>query len=202
MPLSWFRNKAKNYIVIRNTLDWEKAKIEDLKDEKIKFAARFWDQTFSISYTKCRHEIKNIATKCINNIYGGNIISYKNLELSKLNPDDLLVFCDDDDWYHPEIFNILKKDGAKNNDATIWHDSLYGYHISAKAISGKLLESCVENIRIRRIDDKDSFTPVKTNNYALSGRYFLYKNYDINKILEHMNAKKEIMDTEIRKVKI
>ena len=51
------------HVVIRATLDWERAGYEQLDSPFMQETARLWDSTFRLGYMACRARIRNIAER-------------------------------------------------------------------------------------------------------------------------------------------
>ena len=43
-----------HYVIVRQTLDWERATVDDLFDDFARETARAWERTFNQSYLTCR----------------------------------------------------------------------------------------------------------------------------------------------------
>ena len=151
------------YVIVRQTLDWERATPDDLFDGFARETARTWDRTFDTSYFACRARIKAIARENLE-LLGGDaqVHDAATFPFFALQPDDVVLPCDDDDWYHPEVIRHVTAAGPLCGGLLMWPDAVYGYH------GGQFH---LERPCLRQLDDRGAVSgPVKTNNYAFSGR--------------------------------
>ena len=157
------------HVLIRNTLDWDLAGPEHLNDDFIREAARLWDDTFRVTYTSCRARIKAIALDGFGALRGARIHSGwprpgRDFDASCFGPEDIVLICDDDDWYHPRAVEHLQAHVHDWDHVLLWPDGVYGFH-------GTAAEPCLERVRERPLEDpRTHAAPVKTNNYAATGR--------------------------------
>ena len=157
------------HVLIRNTLDWELAGPEHLGDAFIREAARLWDDTFRVTYTACRARIKEIALDGFGALRDARIRAgwprpACDFDTSCFGPDDIVLFCDDDDWYHPHAVEHLQAYASDRDDVLLWPDGVYGFHRPT-------VEPCLERVRERPLENtRDYAAAVKTNNYAATGR--------------------------------
>lgn len=99
---------------------------EDQKREFLR-AIRLWNRTFALSYFAYRQRLKEIAEL--------NWTRMQNLDLVVRRQDlfsvlDWLGHCivlpvDDDDWFHPDVANVLRRHWRPDIDAFHWPDGLY-----------------------------------------------------------------------------
>lgn len=90
-------------------------------------AIRLWDRTFRMSYFSYRQRLKEIAELSWTRI--------RNLDLILRRPglsaildilDEYIVLpVDDDDWFHPDIADVLRRRWRPGVDAFHWPDGLY-----------------------------------------------------------------------------
>ena len=63
------------YVIVRQTLDWERATPDDLFDGFARETARTWERTFKTSYFACRARIKAIARENLDALAGDVSVS-------------------------------------------------------------------------------------------------------------------------------
>ena len=154
------------YVIVRQTLDWERATPDDLFDRFARETARTWARTFDTSYFACRARIKAIARENLKNLQlldgDAQVHDAATFPFFALRPDDVVLPYDDDDWYHPEVIQRVAAAGPLRGGLLMWPDAVYGYH------GGRFH---LERPCLRQLDDRSAVSgPVKTNNYAFSGR--------------------------------
>ena len=152
------------YVIVRQTLDWERATSDDLLDDFARETARTWKRTFndSYSYFTCRARIKAIARESLELLAGDvQVHDAATFPFLALQPDDVVLPCDDDDWYHPEVIEQVAAASPLRSGLLMWPDAVYGYHRERFHL---------ERPYFRPLDEPAVSGPVKTNNYAFSGR--------------------------------
>jgi len=167
---SFFRKKGT--IVIRDTLDWHNATLDDLRDDKIRSAAALWDRTFKMTFMKCRALIKNQAQGFLRDITDTNIVPFQ-IAKAKKRPSLFTLICDDDDWYHPQLISYLKKRSDDDAAILVWPDGIYGYRVRRNRVPGQsFLEEHLKGVRARPLSDETALSIIKTNNFALAEVFF------------------------------
>lgn len=165
----------KNYIVQRSRMDWPNFDVEvskkfcvaaSLPENTVVDFVRLWDRYFSIDFRTVRHEIQEMSLGNIKAIEESILITieeFDDLRLSRaIQPDDMALFIDDDDWVAPDIFTKLNIE--TRHAGVIWGSVFLGrYAVDThfEKAGGPVLQ--------KRIQDKN----VYTNNYAVSGRAIL-----------------------------
>ena len=95
-------------LAVNNPVSWDEMTYEKFKLQNNPFNINYildfihtWDKIAAISYFEFRNEIHKIAFK--NWMQLPNIkITYNSKEvLASIDVDDILLICDDDDWYSP-----------------------------------------------------------------------------------------------------
>ena len=158
------------HVVIRKTLDWQTAGHDQLVTPFIRDTAVLWDSIFNLSYTACRARIKAIAQDARRALPRVRIVEPDgagDLDLSRVQPDDVVLLCDDDDWYHPQTVARLEAVDRLHDSVVVWPDGMYGFFAPKQNIARVLLPPI--RLRHRPLDDLHAQCVVKTNNYALSG---------------------------------
>lgn len=151
-----------HYVIVRQTLDWERATANDLFDDFARETAGTWERTFNHGYLTCRARIKAIARESLEQLAGAvQVHDAATFPFFALQHDDVVLPCDDDDWYHPQVIEEVAAACPLRNGLLMWPDAVYGYHWGRFHL---------ERPRLRPLDEEAVSGPVKTNNYAFSGR--------------------------------
>jgi hypothetical protein len=174
-------------VVIRDTLNWQTATYKDLRDEAIQSLAKEWDRTFKTSFFECRSLIKNLANDHLHALKNVNILENRE-HLHSLNSSDYILFSDDDDFYHPEIYEHLHNLIAISNGVIVWPDYVYGYHVDWQT---RAIEANLNSVKLREIGDISAFSAVKTNNYALPKS--LVDKLGIDSVMNHDSASRSLI---------
>lgn len=127
------------------------------REAKIKHTAElldFWDATFKISFAECRRRLKEIAHTSWASVLDCDRIYLDWEDPSILrhtsDPDCIILFTDDDDWYAPDVFQRLESVKLDGQSGWVWNRTRY---------RGELLTSPL-GVPILAF----------TNNYALLGQ--------------------------------
>lgn len=81
----------------------------------------FWDKCVSLSYAEYRKKCKIIGR---NQMFLPTVVKYK--DFANLDNDDIVLPIDEDDWHHPDLFDILKKKfNGQNYEFGCWECLLY-----------------------------------------------------------------------------
>lgn len=159
-----------NYILVRETLDWENASYSDLRDDAIRTLAGLWDNTFTLRFTQCRAAIKYSTFAFFAEIDDAEILASSDMAQVSFGDDDLLLVADDDDWYRPDVFTALRKRQVTQHQAALWPDGVFGYHICWDTPTQVWLEECLRQPKLRPLSDGRAYSAVKTNNYMVTRR--------------------------------
>jgi len=176
-----------NILYIRSNVDWSKCQDEfNIEDENVhkhmtedgrKHILRFvewWNNIFGMNFFYYRHEIQQISELNFGAIkYVDKIYRYKAFDSVECQYDCVLP-VDDDDWFHPDIFEKL--DGCINPqwDVVNWPIGFYNSCPSQKNYNIEY-----EEIRITKHIDV-----LQTNNYLL-----MYNG--LNKLMDYFNNDKK-----------
>ena len=156
----------RNYHLVRATIDWPNATVVDINPDMRALVVK-WEALTEISYFHCRTRIAAIAAANWSAISGLDAeVSLADLEATFFDPDDLLLISDDDDWYAPDIFSVLRS--RLPFTAAIWPDAVWGVQAPAHRLTHSLH---LEQPLVRPLSDTDVASVIKTNNYCVSGRY-------------------------------
>ena len=167
------------HVLIRETLDWGNATYEDLKNDFVRQVAHRWDSVFHVTYMDCRARLKAITFDSLKVLPSVQIHDYKCFDMRVVKPEDVLLICDDDDWYHPHIVEHL-------HDQIDVHRSLE-YHLIVWPDGAFLCDGAPGLIRKRPMDKSARFI-AKTNNYAVSGSFLCSKPERLSQVLGHGHA--------------
>ena len=116
----------KNILYLRGTIDWSKCNIDNYATMNAKSARylksdgkadspteylekiHLWNSVFRMNYFQFRNKLNQIQKQNISEIKGlDHIIDYFDMSLLDSLDDYILLCVDDDDWFHPDIFNVL-----------------------------------------------------------------------------------------------
>jgi len=173
----------KNYIVLRHSPDWlsfdeEQSRsflsVRNLPETAVIDFMTVWDAGMAVDYRSFRHAIKLIAMETIHAVEGSTFLSHAQLRAITPEPDDLIVFTDDDDWLAPDLFVRLHEAGAAGDGAK-WGSIKFG-----PAFFGE-----PNGLYFRPIDNQ-----IYTNNAAVSGR--VIQRLGIDSVFEHGNLKQRL----------
>ena len=156
------------HIIVRETLDWERATYDQLINPFIQDTARLWDSIFPLTYTACRARIKAIALAAHRDLRNARVHEGASLDLNEIAADDVVVFCDDDDWYSPHAMDYIGSVDELRDHLVVWLDGVFGF-FAPKANITRLAGLPSIRLRHRTLNDRASDFIVKTNNYAVSG---------------------------------
>ena len=142
-------------------------------------------------YTTCRARIKAIAHDSLRALPDVRIREADGFDGACLAPEDLLLICDDDDWYHPRLVEHLEQETRRRDHIVLWPDGVHGFHVPR---DGAPIEPYLEGIRDRPLDDKQA----KTNNYAaVVGRLIRQERDLLPALLSHGGAVRYLADSAI-----
>ena len=183
------------HVLIRETLDWEHATYDDLKNSFMREVARQWDSVFHVTYIECRARIKSVTCMSLKALPEVHIHVPGSFDVSLLHPEDFLLICDDDDWYHPRLVDHLleheQSRGRLKEQFVVWPDGVYGC-TKVKRLPGQ--------VRERALDDGVSM--IKTNNYAVTGRFLCSEPNLLPNIQAHGNAVRYFKSTNVNVLKL
>ena len=159
------------HIVVRRTLDWERASYDQLISPFIQETAALWDRTFRLTYTACRAGIKRVAQAAHRELSNVRILEPScpsAVDLAEIGARDIVLLCDDDDWYHPETVARLAAVDELATKVVVWPDGVFGYFAPKQNIT-RAAGLPRLRLRARTLEEPASGFLVKTNNYAVSG---------------------------------
>ena len=177
-------------VVIRRSPDWGRMSREEFEQqardfcrqvqrpvEQVVETARLWDETFRMSYCETRQALKaiaqmNLARVAIDGVSWGLPPS--------VEPDTIYVLTDDDDWLSPELPRALTAAAPGACDGVVWGTVMLG------PIRKDVDEPVLEVPAWMRLPPLD--TECRSNNYAVTGRYFARPGAGWNQVLDHGRA--------------
>ena len=176
-----------NYVVLRNSPDWLSYTDQQSRD----FCARFalpentildfisiWDAALDVDYRRFRHVMKDAALANFAKVHGSVFLEHADFRRLALNPDDLVVFVDDDDWLAPDLFSRLR-DMPDSQDGMKWGSIRVGPVFSPAP------ETQPQGVLYPRPIDQTLYT----NNYAVTGRALL--RVGLEQLFEHRDAQQQ-----------
>ena len=83
-----------------------------------------------ISFWTCRARVKAIAQDAHRSLTDTGALQLA--DISGLDPEDVLLPCDDDDWYHPEVLEHIHTAGVLRTGLLLWPDGVYGYRCNPR----------------------------------------------------------------------
>ena len=173
------------HVLIRESLDWNHATYADLKNDFVRQVVRQWDSAFNVTFMDCRARLKIITLDSLKMLSPVQIHELPCFDVSVLEPEDVLLICDDDDWYHPGMVEHLR--GYLNAHRSLkyhfvlWPDGVFGCTHYKVPLGTPL------GLVPKRALDKGSHI-VKTNNYAVAGRFLCSEPERQSVVLRHGDA--------------
>ncbi len=96
------------YIMIRKTVDWgDEAAFRAQIPEKMRYGIELWNTTFNMPYHLFRQELKRIAQRNHSQIKNAIYASHQEIPVGSV-----AVPVDDDDWFSPDLAQVLKRSMA------------------------------------------------------------------------------------------
>ncbi|GEM_PF-1493940 len=176
-----------NYIVLRNSPNWLSYTEQQSRDFCTRFALpentildfiSIWDAALDVDYRHFRHVMKDTALALFEMVHGSIFVEHANFRTIVLNPDDLVVFVDDDDWLIPDLF-VRLRDAPDAHDGMKWGSIRVGPEFSASP------EAPTHGVLYARPIDQILYT----NNYAVTGRAL--NRVGIDRVFEHRDAQRQ-----------
>jgi SAM-dependent methyltransferase len=124
--LDWGSLTEENFLRQEEYSNSARAMSADQKQAFLK-AIRLWNRTFSLSYFTYRQRLKEIAELSWTRIRDLDLIVRRQDLFTVLDHLDQFIVLpvDDDDWFHPDIANVLRQHWRDDVDAFHWPDGLY-----------------------------------------------------------------------------
>lgn len=177
------RTSGRNYIVLRRSPDWRTFRIEQTRqfcrglgvpEDVIIDYAQLWAAQFKIDYLGYRQRMKQIAMRCVEQVVDADVLSHEVVPHTHFGEDDFIYFTDDDDWVHPELFEVLRRQQAAP-DGFSWPSIAVAsqYDPANDSHRGAVLV-------------RPSVGAVHTNSYAI--RAGVLKRLTLPEVLEHYDA--------------
>jgi hypothetical protein len=177
----------RNYIVLRDSPDWLSYSDQQSRDFCSRFALpqntiidfiSMWDAALAVDYRHFRHVMKDTALANFRQVRGAIFLEHADFRAIAAQPDDLVVFVDDDDWLAPDLF-IRLREAADNGDGANWGSIRIGPVFSHSA------PTQTHGIFYARPIDRILYT----NNYAVTGRALM--RLGVEQLFEHRDAQKQ-----------
>lgn len=177
----------RNYVILRASPDWLSYDDRQSRD----FCARFalpentindfisiWDAACDVDYRHFRQVIKKTALANFRQVHGSTFLEHADFRTLALQPDDLVVFVDDDDWLAPDLF-IRLRDAPGGEDGAKWGSIRIGPVFSlapATQTHGVFYARPIDHV-------------LYTNNYAVTGRSLI--RVGLAQLFEHGDAQRQ-----------
>ena len=158
---------GKAHVIFRETLDWDRAGYSQLINPFIRETAALWDRHLPHTFTACRARIKAVSLAAHRELRNVRIHEGGSFDLDEIAAGDVVLFCDDDDWYSPHTVDYLGAVDELRDHLVVWLDGVFGFFAPKANITRPAGLPSVR-LRHRALDHASGFL-VKTNNYAVSG---------------------------------
>ncbi len=176
-----------NYVVLRDSPNWLSYSDQQSRD----FCARFalpentiidfislWDAALDVDYRHFRHIVKHTALANFRQVQDSIFLEHADFRAIAPEPEDLVVFVDDDDWLAPDLF-IRLREASDNRDGAKWGSIRIG------PLFSHLPETPAHGVFYARPVDQVLYT----NNYAVTGRSLM--RLGVEQLFEHRDAQKQ-----------
>ena len=192
------------HIVVRKTLDWETAAYDELDSPFMQETARLWDSTFRLGYMACRARIRSIAERT-HRARSEVRLHFNTIDLDAVKARDMVLLCDDDDWYPLRISARRcgpRKKVRAGGGLILWADAALGiYALGAHFKSSRA--PLLVLMRERGVDaDHGQKYLVRTNNYALPGTLLQQQPGVLEQVWFHDGAARYIERTKLPTTRI
>lgn len=190
------------HVVIRATLDWKRSGYEQLDSPFMRETARLWDSTFRLDYMACRARIRNIAERA--HRARANVRVHSNtIDLDAVRARDMVLLCDDDDWYSPNLGAVLAaQHGAGGRELLLWADGAIGIY-DLKSAYHKPGAPLMVLMRERGVGaEHGQKYLVRSNNYAVPGALLQHQPEILKELWFHDGAERYIARTNLATTRI
>jgi hypothetical protein len=178
---------TRNYVVLRDSPDWLSYNDQQSRD----FCARFalpantlidfisiWDAALDVDYRSFRHILKDATLANFKQVHGSIFLEHADFRAIAPEPDDLVVFVDDDDWLAPDLF-IRLRNASDSHDGAKWGSIRVGPVFSHSP------ETQTHGVFHARPIDRILYT----NNYAVTGRSLM--RLGVEQLFGHRDAQRQ-----------
>lgn len=156
--------------------------LAELKNSPIRKAAKIWDETFGITFKECQAEVKALAAQTYKAVRGGTLLDVVASKDIEVRNSDLVVLCEEDEWYHPHVFDRLHAQKSHKHDAIVWRAAQFGFQLQHDPETG------APALRhVLRTPQPITSGVEKSNNFALTGKFFTYRNFNLYSICQQAN---------------
>ena len=134
-------------------------------------SVELWNRTFKRSFFDIRQEIKEIALVNFASVANAETLDGTRVTVPVGLEEGLYIFTDDDDWFHPQIANLLPDvDPDQLADGIVWGSIAFGTRNKAIIVRRKVDGFCY------------------TNNYAVTGKYLRVAPENYAAVFQHGGA--------------
>jgi hypothetical protein len=174
-----------NYVVLRDSPNW----LSYNNQQSRAFCARFalpentiidfisiWDAALDVDYRRFRHLVKDTTLANFRQVADSVFLEHVDFRAIAPEPDDMVVFVDDDDWLAPDLF-IRLREAPDSHDGAKWGSIRIGPVFSQP-------ETQTHGVFYARPIDQVLYT----NNYAVTGRTL--KRLGVEQLFEHRDAQR------------
>ena len=130
--------------------------------------ATLWDKYSSIPFFECRRHLKNIATITLQQVTATELISFQDVDTwraANVENPYLVLFCDDDDWFAPDLADHLSSIDTTDIDAVVFPMARLGLSCGTFASPNGRISDPIGQVR-------PFAYRYHTNNYALTATAF------------------------------
>ncbi len=125
-------------VVQRQTLDWSTISVAEFKESSKAFCRlwgkpedlvyrmmQLWDETFEVGYFETRQRVKDIAERNIRSLVDIEYVPYQGYS-NIPEEQGFYLFIDDDDWFSPNISEVIRSIDRQQYDGILWHIAIIG----------------------------------------------------------------------------
>jgi hypothetical protein len=125
------------YILVRRTTDWEREDVV-LAQLPAEFVSKVeaWNAVFTIPYHVFRHRLKRIAQLNLSRVENAIVARFE-----EIPPGALVVPVDDDDWFSPDLANVLERHVEGDYKGYYWNVNLIEPPATWDASPGRVIRS-------------------------------------------------------------
>jgi hypothetical protein len=177
----------RNYVVLRDSPNWLSYSDQQSRDFCTRFALpedtiiefiSMWDAALDVDYRHFRHIMKDTALANFRRVNDAIFLAHADFRTIATEPDDLVVFVDDDDWLAPDLF-IRLREVSDVHDGAKWGSIRVG-PVFSHSTGGQTHDV----FYVRPVDQV-----LYTNNYAVTGRALV--RLGIEQLFEHRDAQRQ-----------
>ena len=142
------------HIWVRATLDYEDERAFEAElVDRFREQVALWNSVFAMPYRVFRGRVREIARENLDRVEGAVRSAWDDI------PEGSLVLpCDDDDWFRPDVVSVLTRELRPGVDGSRWRSSFLEVPINVRHHLGRWRE---------RVQGPRPLYLCTTNNYAL-----------------------------------